>query len=124
MARNTELVRQWEILREIDAARTGIPIAKLASLRKVHQRTIRRDLEALQRAGFPLIDERVNGTSMWKLGGRPFQRLEEIGLGFTELCALYFGRTLLSTLSGPPLDDDIERALPNLERALPAPGRA
>jgi len=25
MARNSELVRQWEILREIDAARTGIP---------------------------------------------------------------------------------------------------
>jgi len=123
MARNSELVRQWEILREIDAARSGIPIAKLASLRKVHQRTIRRDLDALQRAGFPLIDDRVNGTSMWKLGGRPFQRLEEIGLGFTELCALYFGRTLLSMLSGPPLDDDIERALAKLERALPAASR-
>ena len=33
MARNSELVRQWEILREIDGARTGIPIAKLASMR-------------------------------------------------------------------------------------------
>jgi len=123
MARNTELVRQWEILREIDAARTGIPIAKLAALRKVHQRTIRRDLDALQRAGFPLIDDRVNGTSMWKLGGRPFQRLEEIGLGLTELCALYFGRTLLSVLSGPPMHDEIERALAKIERALPAASR-
>jgi predicted DNA-binding transcriptional regulator YafY len=123
MARNTELVRQWETLRDIDAARTGIPIAKLASLRKVHQRTIRRDLLALQHAGFPLIDDRVNGTSMWKLGGRPFQRLEEIGLGFTELCALYFGRTLLSVLGGPPMNDDIERALAKLERALPSASR-
>ena len=33
MARSSEIVRQWEILREIDAARTGIPIAKLAALR-------------------------------------------------------------------------------------------
>jgi predicted DNA-binding transcriptional regulator YafY len=123
MARNTELVRQWEILREIDAARTGIPIAKLAAMRQVHQRTIRRDLDALQRAGFPLIDEKVNNTPMWKLGGRPFQRLEEIGLGFTELCALYFGRTLLAVLSGPPLNDDMERALAKLERALPAASR-
>lgn len=123
MARNTELIRQWEILREIDAARTGIPIAKLAAVRKVHQRTIRRDLAALQQAGFPLIDDKSNGSPMWKLGGRPFQRLEEIGLGFTELCALYFGRTLLSVLSGPPLNEDIERALAKLERALPASSR-
>jgi len=123
MARNTELIRQWEILRDIDAARTGIPIAKLAAVRKVHPRTIRRDLAALQQAGFPLIDDKSNGTPMWKLGGRPFQRLEEIGLGFTELCALYFGRTLLSVLTGPPLDEDIERALAKLERALPAASR-
>ena len=26
MARNAELIRQWEILRDVDAARTGLPI--------------------------------------------------------------------------------------------------
>jgi predicted DNA-binding transcriptional regulator YafY len=121
--RNAELVRQWEILRELDAAQTGIPIAKLASLRGVHQRTIRRDLDALQRAGFPLIDEKVNGTTRWKLSERAFRRLEQIGFGLTELCALHFGRTLLTVLSGPPLQDDVERALAKLERALPAASR-
>lgn len=59
MARNSELIRQWEILREIDGARTGIAIAKLASMRRVHQRTIRRDVEALCKAGFPLYDDKI-----------------------------------------------------------------
>src|SRR4029078_10278843 len=105
MARNTELIRQWEILRDIDAARTGIPIAKLAAVRKVHPRTIRRDRAALQQAAFPLIDDKSNGTPMWKLGGRPFQRLEEIGLGFPALLALRVRRAPPAGLTRPPLHD-------------------
>jgi predicted DNA-binding transcriptional regulator YafY len=119
MARNSELVRQWEILREIDGARNGVSIPKLAALRGVHQRTIRRDLEALGRAGFPLWDDKTNGTSMWKLRAKPFARLEETGLGIMELCALYFSRALVTSLAGDPLHDDLDRAFGKLERALP-----
>ncbi len=88
MARNAELIRQWEILRAIDAARNGITVPKLAAAREVHPRTIRRDIEALSRAGFPLYEDKVNGTSMWKLTAKPFRGLEETGLSVTELCAL------------------------------------
>lgn len=119
MARNSELIRQWETLREIDAARTGVGVARLAALRRVHQRTIRRDIDALCRAGFPLYDEKVNGTPMWKLRGKPFRSLEETGLGLTELCALYFSRALLGALAGVPFADDIDRAIGKIERALP-----
>ena len=119
MARNSELIRQWEILREIDAARTGICVPKLASLRRVHPRTIRRDIEALCKAGFPLYDEKVNGTSMWKLRARPFRALEETGLSLTELCALYFSRSMIVALAGAPFFDDVERVLGKIERALP-----
>jgi predicted DNA-binding transcriptional regulator YafY len=123
MARNAELIRQWEILREIDGARTGITIAKLAALRHVHQRTIRRDMQALCNAGFPLYDDRINGTAMWKLRAKPFRGLEETGLSVTELCALYFGRTMIATLAGSAFADDVDRALGKLERALPLPCR-
>lgn len=119
MARNAELVRQWEILRSVDAARNGIAVGKLAVERGVCQRTIRRDIDALSRAGFPLRDEKINGTTMWKLESRPFGRLEQTGLGVTELCALYFSRALLDTLAGTPLADDTERAFAKIERALP-----
>jgi predicted DNA-binding transcriptional regulator YafY len=123
MARNSELVRQWEILREIDAARTGIPIAKLASMRSVHVRTIRRDLDALCRAGFPLFDDKVNGTSMWKLRAKPFRGLEETGLSILEMCALYFSRSLLQALGGAPFEEEMNRAFAKLERALPVASR-
>jgi predicted DNA-binding transcriptional regulator YafY len=98
MARNTELVRQWEILRDIDGARNGIAVGKLAAERGVCGRTI----------------------PMWKLANRPFGRLEQTGLSLTELCALYFSRALLDTLAGSPLLDESERAFAKIERALPA----
>ena len=120
MARSSEVVRQWEILRAIDGARNGIAVGKLASERTVCERTIRRDLSALQRAGFPLYDEKVNGTSMWKLRAKPFARLEEMGLSLMELCALYFSRTMMDTLVGTPLVGDTERAFLKIEKALPA----
>ena len=119
MPRNAEVIRQWEILRAIDAARAGISISTLAADREVHPKTIRRDLEALCRAGFPLFDEKVNGTPMWKVRAKPFRVLEETGMGLTELAALYFSCSLLRTLTGPILQDDLERALMKMEKALP-----
>ena len=50
MARNTEVVWQWEILRSIDAATQGVTVTKLAAERGVRERTIRCDLDALGRA--------------------------------------------------------------------------
>jgi predicted DNA-binding transcriptional regulator YafY len=123
MARSSEVIRQWEILRAIDAARTGIPLAKLASAQGVHQRTIRRDIEALSKAGFPLYDEKMDGTIVWKLSAKPFRGLEETGLSVTELCALYFSRSILETLAGAPFHDETERAFMKLERALTVASR-
>ena len=120
MARSSEVVRQWEILREIDGARNGIAVGKLAAARGVCERTIRRDLDALGRAGFPLYDEKINGTSMWKLRAKPFARLEEQGLSLMEMCALYFSRTMMDTLAGTPLLGDADSAFLKIERALPA----
>jgi predicted DNA-binding transcriptional regulator YafY len=123
MARNAEIVRQWEILREVDGARTGIGIAKLAALRCVHPRTIRRDLDALGRAGFPLFDDKVNGTSMWRLSARPFRGLEELGLSVMELCALYLGQSALAAGGAAPLAEELDTAFAKLESALPEPCR-
>ena len=123
MARNSELVRQWEILRDVDAARTGIGVTRLAEKRGVHTRTIRRDLDALARAGFPLFDEKINGSSMWKLSANPFRGLDRLGLSTMELCALYLGRTMLGAGGALPLADEMDRAFTKLEGALPEPLR-
>jgi predicted DNA-binding transcriptional regulator YafY len=117
MPRNTEVIRQWNILRAIEASRR-VTIDGLADAQGVTTRTIRRDLEALQAAGFPLFDEVEDGKRYWRIDTRPFKALADTGFTLSELCALYFSRTLLDVLAGTPFRDDLASAFAKFERAL------
>src|SRR5712691_306447 len=120
MPRNAEVIRQWTILREIERARSaGVTIDDLASLCGVTTRTIRRDLQALEEAGFPLFDDRSHddGRTRWVINGQAFRGVAA-GLTLSELCALYFSRTLLEALSGTPFRDDVESAFEKLSAVL------
>ena len=119
MPRNAEVIRQWTILREIERARVGVTIDELASLCGVTTRTIRRDLQALEEAGFPLFDDRSHddGRTRWAINGQAF-RAVSAGLTLSELCALYFSRTLFEALSGSPFRDDLESAFEKLTSTL------
>ena len=119
MPRNAEVIRPWTILREIERARAGVTIDDLASLCGVTTRTIRRDLQALEEAGFPLFDDKSleDGRTRWQINGQAFKGLAA-GLTLAELCALYFSRTLLESLSGTPFRDEVERAFEKLASAL------
>jgi predicted DNA-binding transcriptional regulator YafY len=120
MPRNAEVIRQWTILREIERARgSGVTIDDLAAQCSVTTRTIRRDLQALEEAGFPLYDDKTHddGRTRWKVNGQAFKGLAA-GLTVSELCALYFSRTLLESLSGTPFRDDVESAFEKLATVL------
>jgi predicted DNA-binding transcriptional regulator YafY len=118
--RNAEVIRQWTILREIERARGGgVTIDDLATLCGVTTRTIRRDLQALEEAGFPLFDDRSHddGRTRWKVNGQAFKGLAA-GLTVAELCALYFSRSLVESLSGTPFRDEVESAFEKLSSVL------
>jgi predicted DNA-binding transcriptional regulator YafY len=117
MPRNAEVVRQWNILREIEKQRQGVTIATLAEHARVTTRTIRRDLDALQQAGFPLYDDRESGEVRWKLNAQALRGLEP-GFTLSELSALHFSRALLESLAGSPFRTDLERAFARLESVL------
>jgi predicted DNA-binding transcriptional regulator YafY len=117
MPRNAEVIRQWNILRAIEASRRAT-IDGLADAQGVTTRTIRRDLEALQAAGFPLFDEVEDGKRYWRIDTRPFKALADTGFTLSELCALYFSRTLLDVLAGTPFRDDLASAFAKFEGAL------
>ena len=120
MPRNAEVVRQWTILREIERARSvGVTIDELASRCDVTTRTIRRDLQALEEAGFPLYDNKAHddGRTRWAINGQAFKGLAA-GLTLSELCALYFSRTVLESLAGTPFKDDVESAFEKLASTL------
>jgi predicted DNA-binding transcriptional regulator YafY len=118
--RNAEVVRQWNVLRAIEQARaSGVTIDELATQCGVTTRTIRRDLQALEEAGFPIYDDRSrdDGRTRWLLNGQAFRGLGA-GLTVAELCALYFSRTLLESLAGTPFRADLESAFDKLAGVL------
>ena len=117
MPRNAEVIRQWTILRELEASRR-LTIDEMADRTSVTTRTIRRDLEALQSAGFPLFDEVYDGKKYWTLEQKAFRRLDATGFTFAELSALYFSRTLVECLAATPFQADVRRAFDKLSEAL------
>jgi len=116
--RNAEVIRQWQILRQIESARAGVTIHELAEHAGVTTRTIRRDLQALQEAGFAIYDEgEEHDTKRWKLDAAPFRSVEA-GLGVQDVAALYLSRSIVEALSAWPLADELRVALGKLESAL------
>ena len=120
MPRNAEVIRQWTILREIERTRaSGVTIDELAALCGVTTRTIRRDLQALEEAGFPLFDDKSadDGRTRWKVNGQAFKGLAA-GLTVSELCALHFSRSLVESLAGTPFRDEVASAFDKLSSVL------
>ncbi len=115
--RNAEVIRQWKILKTIEAGR-WTNAAALAREHGVTERTIRRDLEALQEAGFPLYDERRDGKKVWRLIEGYQQRLTQ-SFTLSELAALFFSRNMLSFLGGAPFAQELESAFAKISEALP-----
>jgi predicted DNA-binding transcriptional regulator YafY len=115
--RNAEVIRQWSILRDLEASRRHT-IDDLAARTGVTTRTIRRDLEALQASGFPLFDELIDGKRYWRLEAKAFRRLDDTGFTLAELSALYFSRTLVECLAATPFQQDVAAAFDKLAAAL------
>jgi len=115
--RNSELIRQWTILRELAASRTNT-IPRLAKQVGVTTRTVRRDLDALQAAGFPIEESEVNGSKFWRLPERAMAGLGRTGLTFGELSALYLSRALFECFAESQLLTDLSGALNKVDAAL------
>lgn len=95
MPRNDQVTRQWHLLQRLGSGRQGLTLAQLveaipADLTR-HSRTVRRDLEALEASGFPLLSERVDGEVRWRLLDG-FKQVPSLRLSSTELMALAFSR--------------------------------
>ena len=118
MARGDQLGRQWKIIRTLIASNQGRSARELASELGCHPRTVYRDLEALQVAGFPVYNERVDNSSLWSLLDSA-KHLIPVPFNVTELMALYFSRGMLRTLKETIFYDALETLFQKVKTTLP-----
>ncbi len=117
MPRGDQLTRQWGVLSLVDVHHYGITIEALAQEAGCHARTVRRDLAALERAGFPLYTEEIDGEVRWKLL-TTFKNAPHAPFTITELLSLYLSRDLLKVLKGTPFYESIESLLEKIRKTI------
>ena len=118
MARGDQLARQWKIFQTLVTSRHGKSVADLAKNLDCHKRTVYRDLEALEAAGFPLYTEEENGKNLWFLMDSARNPMP-VPFSLPELMALYFGRDTLKVLKGTVFYDALEDLFQKIETTLP-----
>ena len=77
MARNEQLIRQHKLLQVLERSRFGKTLEEIRDalvddlgLTSLHTRSVRRDIDALQAAGFHLAVEQLERGRVWKLGAQ------------------------------------------------------
>ena len=124
MPRNDQITRQWHLLRRLDNSRGASLqelVAALPDDYPKNSRTVRRDLEALGFAGFPIVTDRINGRTRWKLM-EGFRDIPALGFSATEIMALLLSRNLLKPLEGTEIQASLDSALSKAATALPPQG--
>lgn len=119
MPEQLPLVRQWILLRLLCARRGGLTVREMVDELAVSAKTVRRDLEMFQQAGFPL-EETVEdfGRKRWRLD--PSKTGPGLSFAFDEAIALYLARRLLEPLAGTPFWEAAQRAFKKIRATLGA----
>ena len=124
MARNEQLIRQHKILQMLEDFRFGRTLEEIRDdlvetlgLGSLHVRSVRRDIEALQAAGFEIDQHESSRGKLWKMGPRARSAFK-ITASATELIALSLSRDLLYPLAGTPFWLGIESFWSKLQDEL------
>ncbi|KJS28757.1 MAG: hypothetical protein VR64_23280 [Desulfatitalea sp. BRH_c12] len=118
MARGDQLSRQWKIIHSLLASVQGKSAGELADDLECHSRTVYRDLEALQMAGFPLYNAHKDGRTCWSILDADRHQMP-LPLNLTELMALYFSRNMLKVLQGTAIYDSLTNLFDKVKATLP-----
>ncbi|CAB1072968.1 conserved hypothetical protein [Olavius algarvensis Delta 1 endosymbiont] len=118
MARGDQLARQWRIIQTLISSRQGKPATDLAQELSCHTRTVYRDLEALQAAGFPVYTDKVGGKNVWSLLDTAKHSIP-IPFNLPELMALYFSRGMMGALKDTVFYDSLVSLFDKIKTTLP-----
>lgn len=117
MPRHQQVLRQWKLLRRLERAPGGVSIAELAASEQLSERSLYRDLEALEAAGFPLYPDEVDGQRRWFLTDS-FRAGRGVPLAMSEILALRCARSALEALEGTPFAEGLRELTAKLDSLL------
>jgi len=118
MSRGDQIGRQWSIIQTLISSRMGKTAAELAEELECNPRTIYRDLEALQVAGFPIYTDRIKGKNLWSLLDTVRHEIP-IPFSLMELMALYFSRDMLKVFKDTVFYDSLESLFQKIKTTIP-----
>ena len=117
MGRGNQIARQWTLIQCLDSHRRGVTIADLAKDLNCSPRTIYRDLDDLQAAGFPITNEMIEGSNHWQfIDG--YRASLPTPFALNELMSLYLSRDLLQALQGTFFYDSIQNLIQKIAAQL------
>ncbi len=90
--RGEQLARQWRILMYLENSMYGRRLNQIAEEAECSERNVRRDLAALQAAGFAIYSEKVGQSTVWKVAESVRQHTP-LPLTPTELFAIMLAET-------------------------------
>jgi len=118
MARGDQLGRQWRIIQILISSRSGKSAAELAAALDCRARTIYRDLNALQMAGFPIYTEAMGGRNLWSVLDS-VKHQTPIPFSLPELMAIHFSTRMLQVFRGAVFYDALESLSQKIRTTLP-----
>lgn len=120
MSKGRQVVRQWKVLRVLEAARSGLTAEDIVEGldERCVVRTVYRDLEQLEAAGFPIVNEQGRWRlqrvgSSWSLPVQP-----------TDLLGLLVASQLLGTQPNSPFFQPVDSLRSKLMALLTPEARA
>jgi predicted DNA-binding transcriptional regulator YafY len=115
--RGVQLARQWKIIRLLESRKRGLTINDLSDELDSPARTVYRDLEALQEAGFPLYSEKEEKQAHWKFV-EGYKLGSSIPFTATELMSLHMSRDALKIFEGTVFHESIESLFEKIRACL------
>lgn len=121
MARGDQMGRQWKVIQTLITTHQGKTVNELVDELELdcHPRTVYRDLEALQAAGFPIYTETVDGKNVWMIMDSAREKMP-IPMTLSELMSLYLARDMLKVLKHTVFYSSLKSLFHKIKTSLPA----
>ncbi len=117
MNETSPLIRQWRLLAALGARHGGCFVDDLAREHQCSDRTVRRDLLVLRRAGFPLEESLGDhGRKQWTIAAPP--SLPALQLNWMEAISLYLGWRFMQPLAGTRFGTSLTAAIAKIRSTL------